>query len=121
MKNKSKLAIKHYHGKELEKIAMSNASRFGMRFEKQSGRDARVLDSSTREMNRFVEAEVWYIEMLKDHFEGVLAVEFTPSMVVNNFYENTTLKKVIKRYILYKCLYVAQVLKILKPGIEQIV
>lgn len=113
MQKKTKLAIKHYHGKELEKIGKSAsgfplyvmvryknvktkfASRLGIQFVNQNGGDPAVLSDLNRDVINLIEEEAKHIEMLRDYFEDVLAVEFSPSMVVNEVYENTTLEKVI--------------------------
>lgn len=113
MQKKTKLAIKHYHGKELEKIGKSAASfplyvmvryknaktkfasRLGIRFVNENGGDPAILSNLNRDVIRLIEEEAKHIEMLRDYFEDVLAVEFTPSMVVNEVYENTTLEKVL--------------------------
>lgn len=110
MQKKSKLAIKHYHGKELEKIGKSStgfplyvmvryknvktkfASRIGMKFVNDHDGDLGALD---REVSRIIEEEVNYIEMLRDYFEDILEVEFTPSMIVNEAYEKVTLERVV--------------------------
>ncbi|MBB6326930.1 MULTISPECIES: hypothetical protein [Algoriphagus] len=110
MQKKSKLAIKHYHGNELEKIGKSAtgfplyvmvryknvktkfASRIGMKFVKDHDGDLSALD---REVSRIIEEEVKYIEMLRDYFEDSLEVEFTPSMIVNEAYEKVTLERVV--------------------------
>lgn len=112
MQKKSKLAIKHYHGNELEKIGKSSAafplyvmvryknvktrfaSRFGIRYVKQNGGDATALSSFNREVTNIIDADVKHIEMLRDYFEDCLGVEFTPSMVVDEFYESTALENV---------------------------
>ena len=109
MQKKSKLAIKHYYGKELEKIGKSStgfplyvmvryknvktkfASRIGMKFVKDHDGDLGALD---REVSRVIEEEVNYIEMLRDYFEDSLEVVFTPSMIVNEAYEKVTLERV---------------------------
>lgn len=113
MEKKSKLAIKHYHGEELEKIGKSStgfplyvmvryknvktkfASRLGICHVKQTGGDSGVLSDYNRDVINIIEAEVKYIEMLRDYFEDFMAVDFTPSMIVNEFYENTTLENVL--------------------------
>ncbi|UZD21200.1 hypothetical protein [Algoriphagus halophytocola] len=110
MQKKSKLAIKHYHGKELEKIGKSSsgfplyvmvryknvktkfASRIGMKFVKDYDGDFGALD---REVSRIKEEEVNYIEMLRNYFEDTLEVEFTPSMIVNEAYEKVALERVV--------------------------
>ncbi|PZX52531.1 hypothetical protein [Algoriphagus chordae] len=110
MQKKSKLAIKHYHGKELEKIGKSStgfplyvmvryknvktkfASRIGMKFVKDHDGGLGALD---REVSRIIKEEVNYIEMLRDYFEDTLEVEFTPSMIVNEAYEKVTLEKIV--------------------------
>ena len=110
MQKKSKLAIKHYHGKELEKIGKSStgfplyvmvryknvktkfASRIGMKFVKDNDGDLASLD---REVSRVIKEEVNYIEMLRNYFEDTLEVEFTPSMIVNDSYEKVTLERVV--------------------------
>ncbi|WP_439488992.1 hypothetical protein [Algoriphagus sp.] len=110
MQKKSKLAIKHYHGKELEKIGKSStgfplyvmvryknvktkfASRIGMKFVNDHDGDLGALD---REVSRIIEEEVNYIEMLRDYFEDTLKVEFTPSIIVNEAYEKVTLERVV--------------------------
>jgi hypothetical protein len=113
MQKKTKLAIKHYHGKELEKIGKSAASfplyvmvryknsktkfasKLGIRFVKENGGDPSILSNFNRDVISLIEKEVKHIELLRDYFEDVLAVEFTPSMVVNEVFENTALEKVI--------------------------
>jgi hypothetical protein len=113
MEKKSKLAIKHYHGRELEKIGKSEtgfplyvmvryknvktkfASRLGIKYVKQNGGDAGILSSYNRDIIDVIEAEVKHIELLRDYFEDYLAVEFTPSMVVNELYETTALENVV--------------------------
>lgn len=113
MQKKTKLAIKHYHGKELEKIGKSAASfplyvmvryknvktkfasRLGIRFVNENGGDAAVLSNLNREVISIIEKESKHIELLRDYFEDVLAVEFTPSMIVDEVFESTTLEKVI--------------------------
>lgn len=113
MQKKTKLAIKHYHGKELEKIGKSSASfplyvmvryknaktkfasRFGIRFVNENGGNPAILSNLNRDVIRLIEEEAKHIEMLRDYFEDVLAVEFTPAIVVNEVYENTTLEKVL--------------------------
>ncbi|WP_026966588.1 hypothetical protein [Algoriphagus terrigena] len=112
MQKKSKLSIKHYHGNELEKIGKSSAafplyvmvryknvktrfaSRFGIRYVKQNGGDAAALSGLNREVINIIDADVKHIEMLRDYFEDCLGVEFTPSMVVDEFYESTALENV---------------------------
>lgn len=112
MKKKNKLAIKHYHGKELEKIGKTSnsfplyvmvryknvktkfASRLGMQFVKESGDDSEVLESINRELDTIIEAENRHIEMLRDYFEDCLEVEFVPSMIVNESYEKAALEKI---------------------------
>jgi len=113
MQKKTKLAIKHYHGKELEKIGKSAASfplyvmvryknsktkfasKLGIRFVKENGGDPSILSNFNRDVISLIEEEVKHIELLRDYFEDVLAVEFTPSMIVDEVFENTTLEKVI--------------------------
>jgi hypothetical protein len=113
MQKKTKLAIKHYHGKELEKIGKSTASfplyvmvryknlktkfasRLGIRFVNENGGESSILSNFNRDVISLIEEEVKHIELLRDYFEDVLAVEFTPSMVVNEVFENTALEKVI--------------------------
>ncbi|MDI1324494.1 MAG: hypothetical protein PSV36_17235 [Algoriphagus sp.] len=113
MQKKTKLAIKHYHGKELEKIGKSSASfplyvmvryknaktkfasRLGIRFVNENGGNPAILSNLNRDVIRLIEEEAKHIEMLRDYFEDVLAVEFTPAIVVNEVYENTTLEKVL--------------------------
>ncbi|WBL42350.1 hypothetical protein PBT90_16565 [Algoriphagus halophytocola] len=110
MQKKTKLAIKHYYGKELEKIGKSStgfplyvmvryknvktkfASRIGMKFVKDHDGDLSALD---REVSRVIEEEVNYIEMLRDYFEDSLEVEFIPSMIVNDAYEKITLERIV--------------------------
>lgn len=112
MQKKSKLAIKHYHGKELEKIGKASnrfplyvmvryknvktkfASRLGMRYVNESGIDAGAFASSNRELNSIVKEEEKYIELLRDYFEDCLGVDFVPSMIVNDAYEKSALEKV---------------------------
>lgn len=113
MQKKTKLAVKHYHGKELEKIGKSSASfplyvmvryknaktkfasRLGIRFVNENGGDSSILSNFNRDVIRLIEEEVNHIELLRNYFEDVLGVEFTPSMVVNEVFENTALEKVI--------------------------
>lgn len=113
MQKKTKLAIKHYHGKELEKIGKSLASfplyvmvryknaktkfasRLGIRFVRENGGDLSALNQFNQDVIRLIEDEVKYIEQLRDYFEDVLGVEFTPSTVVNEVFENAALEKVI--------------------------
>lgn len=113
MQKKTKLAIKHYHAKELEKIGKSAssfplyvmvryknvktkfASRLGMRYVNQNGGDPSILSLLSPEVLAIIEAEVNHIELLRDYFEDVLKVEFTPSMVVNEHYENASLETVL--------------------------
>lgn len=113
MQKKTKLAIKHYHAKELEKIGKSAssfplyvmvryknvktkfASRLGIRYVNQNGGDSSILSLLSPEVTAIIEAEVNHIELLRDYFEDVLKVEFTPSMVVNEHYENASLEKVL--------------------------
>lgn len=113
MQKKTKLAIKHYHGKELEKIGKSAtsfplyvmvryknaktkfASRLGIRFVNENGGDSSILSNFNRDVISLIEEEVKHIELLRDYFEDVLGVEFTPSMVVNEVFENTALERVI--------------------------
>ena len=113
MQKKAKLAIKHYHGKDLEKIGKSVssfplyvmvryrnvktkfASRLGIRFVNENGGDSSVLSNFNKEVISIIEAEVKHIEMLRGYFEDVLAVDFTPSILVSQVYENTSLEKVV--------------------------
>lgn len=109
---KSKLAIKHYYGKELEKIGKTSnsfplyvmvryknvktkfASRLGMLFVKEAGGDAGALASFNRELVEIIAAEEKHIELLRDYFEDCLGVDFVPSMIVNESFEKAALEKV---------------------------
>lgn len=113
MQKKTKLAIKHYHAKELEKIGKSAssfplyvmvryknvktkfASRLGIRYVNENGGDPSILSHLSPEVTSIIEAEVNHIELLRDYFEDVLKVEFAPFMVVNEHYENASLEKVL--------------------------
>ncbi|MBS4071462.1 MAG: hypothetical protein KGZ90_09055 [Algoriphagus sp.] len=113
MQKKTKLAIKHYHAKELEKIGKSSssfplyvmvryknaktkfASRLGIRYVNENGGDPSILSHFSQNVTDIIEAEVKHIVLLRDYFENVLGVEFTPSMVVNEHYENASLEKVL--------------------------
>jgi hypothetical protein len=110
---KSKLAIKHYHGKELEKIGKTSnsfplyvmvryknvktkfASRLGMLFVKEAGSDAGALASFNRELVGIIAAEEKHIELLRDYFEDRIGVDFVPSMIVNESFEKAALEKVV--------------------------
>ncbi|WP_332911782.1 hypothetical protein [Algoriphagus boritolerans] len=71
------------------------ASRLGIRFVNENGGESSILGKFNRDVISLIEDEVKHIELLRDYFEDVLAVEFTPSMVVNEVFENTALEKVI--------------------------
>ncbi|MCM0059540.1 MAG: hypothetical protein NBV57_01670 [Algoriphagus sp.] len=61
----------------------------------ENGGESTILSNFDRDVINLIEEEVKHIELLRDYFEDVLAVEFTPSMVVNEVFENAALEKVI--------------------------
>lgn len=113
MGKKSKLAIKHYYGNELEKIGKSPtgfplyvmvryknvktkyASRLGIRFASKVVGNDEVLRSYPDQMQQVIKEEVAHIEMLRDYFEDHLELEFKPSVLVNHLLEHISLEKVV--------------------------
>lgn len=113
MGKKSKLAIKHYYGDELEKIGKSPtgfplyvmvryknvktkyASRLGIRFASKVVGNEEVLRSYPDQMQQVIKEEVAHIEMLRDYFEDHLELEFKPSVLVNHLLEHISLEKVV--------------------------
>ncbi len=113
MGKKSKLAIKHYYGDELEKIGKSPtgfplyvmvryknvktkyASRLGIRFASKVVGNDEVLRSYPDQMQQVIKEEVAHIEMLRDYFEDHLELEFKPSVLVNHLLEHISLEKVV--------------------------
>lgn len=113
MGKKSKLAVKHYYGNELEKIGKSPtgfplyvmvryknvktkyASRMGIRFASKVVGNEEVLRHYPDQMQQVIREEVAHIEMLRDYFEDHLDVEFKPSILVNQLIEHISLEKVV--------------------------
>lgn len=113
MEKKSKLAVKHYYGKELEKIGKSPtgfplyvmvryknvktkyASRLGIRFASKVVGNEEVLRNYPEQMEQVIREEVKHIEMLREYFEDHLDVEFKPSILVNHLIEHICLEKVV--------------------------
>src|SRR5690606_30822527 len=113
MGKKSKLAVKHYYGNELEKIGKSPtgfplyvmvryknvktkyASRLGIRFASKVVGNEEVLRHYPDQMEQVIREEVEHIEMLRGYFEDYLELEFKPSILVNQLVEHISLEKVV--------------------------
>ncbi|KEO72934.1 hypothetical protein [Anditalea andensis] len=113
MEKKSKLAIKHYYGKELEKIGKSPtgfplyvmvrykniktkyASRLGIRYASEVVGNEENLRHYPDQANLVIKEEVKHIEMVREYLEDYLEIEFKPSILVNNLLEHIYLEKVV--------------------------
>src|SRR5690606_33405777 len=113
MGKKSKLAVKHYYGNELEKIGKSPtgfplyvmvryknvktkyASRLRIRFASKVVGNEEVLRNYPDQMEQVIREEVRHVEMLREYFEDHLEVEFKPSILVNHLIEHISLEKVV--------------------------